>query len=192
MESSILQNSFTEDQIMEKGKWEIDPSHSELLFKIKHLEIATLTGRFDDITGTAEAEANFENAVFSFTANVNSINTNDKNRDTHLKSVDFFDAEKFPTISFSSSKFKRTGDFHFEILGQLTIKQITKPTILQIEYGGVQTDHWGNIRTGLRFKGIINRKDYGLTWNSVLETGGVLVSNEVKINANVELIKKQN
>lgn len=176
---------------MDTIKWEIDPSHSELFFKIKHLEIATLTGRFDEITGTAETEDNFENASFSFTANVNSINTNDKNRDTHLKSADFFDAEKFPKITFNSTKFKRIGDTTFEIIGKLTIKETTKPTIVQIEYGGTNIDHWGNTKAGLKLKGIINRKDYGLTWNAAIEAGGVLVSEEVRINANLELIKKQ-
>ncbi|AOW09691.1 YceI family protein [Flavobacterium gilvum] len=175
---------------METIKWEIDPSHSELLFKVKHLEIATLTGRFDGIAGTAEAEDNFENATFSFTANVNSINTNDKNRDIHLKSADFFDSEKFPKITFNSTKFKRIGDTSFEIIGKLTIKETTKPTILHIEYGGTNIDHWGNTKAGLKLKGVINRKDYGLTWNAAIEAGGVLVSEEVRINANIELIKK--
>ncbi|HSD08707.1 YceI family protein, partial [Flavobacterium sp.] len=105
---------------MENFKWEIDPSHSELLFKIKHLEIASITGRFDKISATAEAEDDFENAAFTFTANVNSINTNDKKRDTHLRSPDFFDAKKFPKISFYSTKFKRIGETTFEIIGKLT------------------------------------------------------------------------
>lgn len=177
---------------MENIKWEIDPSHSELLFKIKHLEIATLTGRFDEIAGSAEAEDNFENAVFSFTANVNSINTNDKNRDTHLKSEDFFDVERFPKITFYSTKFKRTGDTVFEIIGKLTIKEITKPIIIHIEYRGTNVDPWGNTKAGLKLKSIINRKDYGLTWNATIEAGGVLVSEEVKIYGNLELVRKQN
>lgn len=175
---------------MENIRWEIDPSHSELLFRIKHLEIATLTGRFDEITGSAEAEDDFENALFSFTTNVNSINTNDKNRDTHLKSADFFDAEKFPKITFQSTKFKRIGDATFEIIGQLTIKETTRPIILHIDYGGTRVDHWGNTKAGLKLKGIINRRDYGLLWNSTIESGGVLISEEVRINANLELIKK--
>jgi polyisoprenoid-binding protein YceI len=175
---------------MENTKWEIDPTHSEVHFKVKHLGIATLTGRFDKITGTAEAEENFDNAAFTFSSDVNSINTNDQKRDTHLKSIDFFDAEKFPKITFNSTKFKRTGDVNFELIGKLTIKEITKPTILKIKYGGIATDPWGNIKTGLKFKGTINRKDFGLTWNAAIETGGVLVSEEIKITANVELLKK--
>jgi polyisoprenoid-binding protein YceI len=175
---------------MENTKWEIDPTHSEVHFKVKHLGIATLTGRFDKITGTAEAEENFENAVFSFTANVGSINTNDQKRDTHLKSIDFFDAEKFPKITFFSTKFKRTGDTNFELIGKLTIKEITKPTILKIKYNGIATDPWGNIKAGLQLNGKINRKDFGLTWNAAIEAGGVLVGEEIKIAANIELLKK--
>jgi len=191
----IPQITIKEDQnintrIMENLKWEIDPTHSEVLFKIKHLEIATLTGRFNEIIGTAEAEEDFENAEFSFTANVDSINTNDQKRDAHLKSADFFDVEKFPKITFHSTKFKRIGDATFEIIGKLTIKEITKPTILEIKYGGTNTDPWGNTKAGLKLKGKINRKDYGLGWNAGIETGGFLVSEEVKISANIELVKK--
>lgn len=179
----------TKTTIMENMKWEIDPAHSEVMFKIKHLEIATLTGRFDEINGTAEAGEDFENAVFSFSANVNSIDTNNKNRDTHLKSADFFDTEKFPKITFYSTKFKRIGEATFEIIGKLTIKETTRPTILHMDYGGTNIDHWGNIKAGLKIKGVINRKDYGLVWNAGIETGGVLISEEVRINGNLELIQ---
>jgi len=188
---TIEEDQNIKTKVMENIKWEIDPSHSEVFFKIKHLEIATLTGRFDEITGTAEAEDDFENALFSFTANVNSIDTNDKKRDDHLKSADFFDVEKFPKITFNSTKFKRIGDKTFEILGKFTIKGITKPTILHIDYGGSNVDHWGNTKAGLKIKGVINRRDYGLVWNAAIESGGVLVSEEVRINANIQLIKNQ-
>jgi polyisoprenoid-binding protein YceI len=175
---------------MENTKWEIDPTHSEVHFKVKHLGIATLTGRFDEIAGTAEAEENFENAEFYFTTNVDSIITNDQKRDTLLKSIDFFDAEKFPKITFYSTKFKRTSDTNFELIGKLTIKEITKPTILKIKYNGIATDPWGNIKAGLQLNGKINRKDFGLTWNAAIEAGGVLVGEEIKIAANIELLKK--
>ena len=171
-------------------KWEIDPTHSEVHFKIKHLEIASLTGRFNKISGTAEAEEDFENSEFSFTANVDSIDTNDQKRDDHLKSVDFFDAEKFPKITFHSTKFKRIGHSTFELIGKLTIKEITKPTILEIKYGGTNIDPWGNTKAGLELKGKINRRDFGLVWNAAIETGGFLISEEVKISANIELLKK--
>jgi polyisoprenoid-binding protein YceI len=187
---TIKEDPNIKTSIMENMKWEIDPTHSEVLFKIKHLEIATLTGRFNEITGIAEAEEDFENAVFSFTANVDSINTNDQKRDAHLKSADFFDAEKFPKITFHSTKFKRIGDATFELIGKLTIKEITKPTILEIKYGGSNIDPWGNTKAGLKLKGKINRKDYGLVWNAAIETGGFLISEEVRIDANIELLKK--
>jgi polyisoprenoid-binding protein YceI len=189
-QATVKETPNIKTSIMENMKWEIDPSHSEVYFKIKHLEIATLTGRFNEITGTAEAEDNFENAVFSFTANVNSINTNDQKRDAHLKSADFFDVEKFPKITFHSTKFKRIGDAAFEIIGKLTIKEITKPTILEIKYGGSNIDPWGNTKAGLKLKGKINRRDYGLVWNAAIETGGFLISDEVRIEANIELLKK--
>lgn len=189
-QTTIKETPNIKTSIMENMKWEIDPTHSEVLFKIKHLEIATLTGRFNEITGTVEAEEDFENAVFSFTANVDSINTNDPKRDAHLKSADFFDVGKFPKITFHSTKFKRIGDATFEIIGKLTIKEITKPTILEIKYGGSNIDPWGNTKAGLKLKGKINRKDYGLVWNAAIETGGFLISEEVKINANIELVKK--
>lgn len=176
---------------MEKIKWDIDPSHSEMLFKIKHLGIATITGRFNEIAGTVSSEENFENSEFTFTANVASINTNDTKRDDHLKSVDFFDAENFPQIFFQSTKFKRLSDTIFEIIGKLTIKGTTKPTILKIKYGGTAVDPWGNSRAGLSIEGKINRKDYGLVWNATIESGGVLVGEEVKLNANIELIQQQ-
>lgn len=175
---------------MENTKWEIDPVHSAVHFKIKHLEIVTLTGTFNEIAGTVEAKENFENAEFSFTANVDSIDTNDEKRDAHLKSIDFFDAEKFSKITFISTKFKRTGDAIFELIGKLTIKGVTKPTILKIKYGGTSTDPWGNIKAGLQLKGKINRKDFGLIWNATIEAGGFLVGEEVKITANIELLKK--
>jgi polyisoprenoid-binding protein YceI len=189
-QASIKENPNIKTSIMENMKWEIDPTHSEMLFKIKHLEIATITGRFDAISGTSEAEENFENSVFSFTANVDSINTNDQKRDAHLKSADFFDAEKFPKITFYSTKFKRIGESTFELIGKLTIKEITKPTILKIKYGGTTIDPWGNTKAGLSLKGKINRRDFGLVWNATIEAGGFLVSDEVKISANIELLKK--
>jgi polyisoprenoid-binding protein YceI len=175
-QTAIKEDQNTKTSIMENLKWEIDPTHSEVMFKIKHLEIATITGHFDEIIGTAEAQEGFENAVFSFSANVDTINTNNKNRDAHLKSADFFDSEKFPKITFYSTKFKRIGESTFEIIGKLTIKETTKPTILHIDYGGTNIDHWGNIKAGLKIKGVINRKDYGLTWNAGIEAGGFLVS----------------
>lgn len=175
---------------MENIKWEIDPSHSVVQFKVKHLMIATLTGRFDEIAGTVEASDNFENAKFTFSANINSVNTNNELRDTHLKSVEFFEAEKFPKLSFSSTSFTKTSDTTFELNGNLTIKDVTKPLLLNVEYGGIATDPWGNIKAGFELQGKINRKDYGLIWNDTIEAGGTMVGAEVTLIANIELLKK--
>lgn len=175
---------------MENIKWEIDPSHSVVQFKVKHLMIAYLTGRFDEITGTVEASHNFENAKFTFNANINSINTNNELRDTHLKSAEFFDAEKFPKLSFTSTSFTKTSDTEFELNGNLTIKEVTKPLLLNVEYGGIATDPWGNIKAGFQLEGKINRKDFGLIWNETIEAGGTMVSEEVTLTANIELLKK--
>lgn len=175
---------------MENINWVIDPAHSAVQFKVKHLMIATLTGRFDEITGTVEASDNFENAKFSFSANVNSINTNDEHRDTHLKSADFFEAEKFPKLSFTSTRFTKTANTKFELTGNLTIKDVTKPVVLSVEYGGMATDPWGNVKAGFELKGKINRKDFGLLWNDTIEAGGTMVSEEVALIANIELLKK--
>jgi polyisoprenoid-binding protein YceI len=175
---------------MKNSNWAIDPTHSAVQFKAKHLVIATLTGRFNDISGTMDAGDNFENASFSFEANVNSVSTNDEKRDAHLKSVDFFDAEKFPKLTFTSTKFFKTGDDKFELAGNLTIREVTKPLSLKVKYGGSAIDPWGNTKAGFELKGKINRKDFGLVWNATIESGGVLVSEEVRLIANIEFLKK--
>lgn len=175
---------------MENSIWEIDPVHSVIQFHYKHLMIATLSGKFDEIAGTVEAGDDFENAKFTFSATINSINTNDEKRDTHLKSADFFDAEKFPTLSFTSTKFTKTGNQEFELEGNLTIKDIVKPIVLTVKYGGTSKDPWGNLKAGFELKGKINRKEYGLTWNVEIEAGGTMVSEEITIDANIELVKK--
>lgn len=175
---------------MENTNWIIDPAHSTVRFEIKHLMIATLTGTFDEKAGNVEAADNFENAKFYFEANINSINTNDEKRDAHLKGADFFDAEKFPKLSFTSTKFTKTGKSEFELIGNLTIKGIAKAIILAVEYGGTATDPWGNIKAGFELKGKINRKDFGLVWNAKTEADGTMLSEEVTVIANIELLKK--
>lgn len=175
---------------MESTKWVIDPAHSALQFTVKHLMISTLRGTFTEIEGTVEAGEHFENAKFSFSANVSSINTNDEKRDTHLKSADFFDAEKFPKLSFSSTSFTKKEEDIFELIGNLTIKGITKPVTLTAIYGGIAKDPWANTKAGFEIKGVIDRKEYGLTWNVAIEAGGTMVSEEVAIIADVQLLKK--
>lgn len=174
---------------MATTNWIIDASHSEIQFKVKHLVITTVTGSFTEFSGTVEAGDTFENANILFEANTASISTNSEQRDGHLKSGDFFDVEKFPKLSFKSTKFSKKGD-GFELTGNLTIKDVTNTVTLAVEYGGTAKDPWGNTKAGFEVTGKINRKDFGLTWNAPTEAGGVLVSDEVKLIANVQLLKQ--
>jgi len=174
---------------MATTNWVIDASHSEVQFKVKHLVITTVTGNFTEFSGTVESGDTFENAKVSFEANIASINTNSEQRDGHLKSADFFDAEKFPKLLFNATKFSKKGD-NFEVVGDLTIKGVTKSVTLAVEYGGTANDPWGNTKAGFEITGKINRKDFDLGWNAPTEAGGVLVSEEVKLIANVQLLKQ--
>ena len=170
-------------------KWTIDPTHSEVGFKVKHMMFTNVSGTFAayDATITTEDD-NFENANFEFSANIDSISTNNTDRDNHLKSADFFDADNFPKLTFKASSFTKDGD-DYEITGDLSIKEVTKPVKFPVEFSGLMKDPWGNTKAGLNIYGKINRKDWGLNWNSALETGGVLVGEEVKLNIELQLIK---
>jgi polyisoprenoid-binding protein YceI len=171
-------------------KWTIDPSHSKVSFKIKHLMIANVQGSFREFEGLVTTVGNdFTTSDISFSINSSSIDTESPDRDTHLKSADFFDSEKFPKIVFAGKGLKDLGDDMFELKGNLTIKDVRKPVTLSVEYGGIMTDPWGNIKTGFSVTGKLNRKDWGLNWNAALEAGGVLVSDEVKIMCDVEFMK---
>ena len=174
---------------MATTKWAIDPTHSEIGFKVKHMMFTNVSGTFAayDATITTEDD-NFENANFEFSANIDSISTNNTDRDNHLKSADFFDADNFPKLTFKASSFTKDGD-DYEITGDLSIKEVTKPVKLPVEFSGLMKDPWGNTKAGLNIYGKINRKDWGLNWNSALETGGVLVGEEVKLNIELQLIK---
>ncbi|HPH84983.1 MAG TPA: YceI family protein [Ferruginibacter sp.] len=175
---------------MTTNKWAIDASHSEIQFKIKHLVITTVTGHFTSFNGAMEADDDFSNAHINFEADVNSISTNNEQRDTHLKSADFFDVEKFPKLSFRSTGFEKKGDDEFELTGDLSIRDIMRQVTFTVEYGGTATDPWGQVKAGFELKGKINRKDFGLTWNALTEAGGALVSDEVKLAANIQLVKQ--
>jgi len=172
--------------------WALDPTHSEVQFKIKHLMITNVTGSFDRFTVTAQTEnEDFTKARISFTADVNSISTNNEQRDGHLKSADFFDAEKFPQIKFEATKTENVdSDGSYELYGVLTIRDITKNVKLAVEFGGVVKDPYGNTKAGFTINGKINRKDFGLTWSAVTEAGGVVVSDEVRIACEIQLIEQ--
>jgi len=172
-------------------KWVIDPSHSEIFFKVRHLVIATVTGRFEKFEGTLVSESDdFSNARIEFTADVDSINTNARDRDTHLKSVDFFDAANHPKLMFKSKSFKKEKDSRYKLIGDITIRGITSELILDVEYGGAMKDPWGNEKVGFELEGKLNRKQFGLKWDAITEAGGAVVGDEVKLQLNVELINQ--
>ncbi len=171
--------------------YKIDAAHSEINFKIKHLMIASVTGNFTGFDATLESPIDsFENASISFSANIDSINTNNAQRDTHLKSADFFDAEQFPTLNFTSTSFTKKNDEEFELVGDLTLKGVTKSITLAVEYGGTTTDFYGQTKAGFEITGKISRKEFGLTWDAVTEAGSVVVSDEVKLILSVQMIKQ--
>jgi polyisoprenoid-binding protein YceI len=171
--------------------YKIDAAHSEITFKVKHLMITNVTGSFTKFDATIETEAaDFSDAKISFEADTNSISTNNEQRDTHLKSDDFFAAEKFPRLSFTSNSFTKTTDNQYVLTGDLTIRDVTKTVELGVEYGGTVTDPYGQVKAGFEIGGKINRKDFGLTWGAVTEAGGVVVSDEVKLHLNVQMVKQ--
>ena len=177
----------------EKTKWAIDPSHSKVGFKVKHLMISNVLGSFKEFEGQASTVGNdFSTAEISFSLNTASVDTEVADRDGHLKSADFFDVEKYPKITFEGSGLKDLGDDLYDLKGNLTIKGVSHPITLSVEYGGIMSDPWGNVKAGFSISGKFNRKDWGLNWNAALEAGGVLVGEEVKINCDLELVKAAN
>lgn len=176
---------------MANQTWSLDPTHSELQFKIKHLMISTVTGQFNQFKASIESESDdFANATVHFEATVESISTNNEQRDAHLKNGDFFDAIKYPLISFESEKMEKVNEDEYKLHGTLTIRGVSKKIILGAEFGGRTKDPWGNTRTGFAVTGKINRQDFGMSFGAVSETGGLLLGDEVKINANVQFVKE--
>lgn len=172
--------------------WVIDPMHSELQFKIKHLMITNVTGSFNIFQASVETEdEDFSKAKISFTADVDSLSTGNEQRDGHVKSADFFDAATFPKITFVTTKSENVdNDGSYELYGDLTIRDITKNVKLSVEFGGVVKDAYGNIKAGFTINGKIHRKDFGLVWDGVTEAGGVILSDEVKIMSEIQLIEQ--
>ena len=162
----------------------IDASHSEVGFKVKHLMISTVRGSFGTVMGSAEGE--LDNLNISVTIDPTSINTNDENRDGHLKGADFFDVENFPSIDFVATG---VNVHNGVITGELTIKGVTKEVTLALDYNGKGVDPWGNVKHGFEISGKINRNDFGLTWNAALEAGGVLVSEEVTLTIDIQAVE---
>ena len=172
--------------------WAIDPTHSEVHFKIKHLMITNVTGSFDIFQASVVTEdEDFSTAKVSFTADIDSISTGNEQRDGHLKSADFFDGATYPQIKFTATKAENVdNDGSYELYGDLTIRDVTKSVKLAVEFGGVVKDMYGNTKAGFTINGKINRKDFGLTWSGVTEAGGIVVSDEVRIISEIQLIEQ--
>jgi polyisoprenoid-binding protein YceI len=170
--------------------YNIDPMHSEIIFKVKHLMITTVTGRFTKFNATLQSNApDFSDAAISFDADVNSISTDNEQRDGHLKSDDFFNAAQFPTMRFVSTEFKKKSDTEYTLTGNLTIRDKTHSISLKGGYAGTVTDPYGQTKIGFELEGKLNRKDFGLLWTAVTEAGGVVVSDEVRLLLNIQMVK---
>jgi polyisoprenoid-binding protein YceI len=172
-----------------KTKWSVDPAHSEVSFKVKHMMITNVTGLLRDYTVEAYTEGDsFDNAEVTFVGKLNSITTGNEQRDEHLRSADFFDVENNAEILFKATRYTKSSD-DITLEGDLTIKGVTKPITLDVEFNGIGKDPWGNTKAGFSVKGKLNRKDFGLNWNAALEAGGVLVGDDVKILCEIQLVK---
>jgi polyisoprenoid-binding protein YceI len=171
--------------------WSIDPAHSEIAFKVRHLVVTTLTGKFDTFDAAlTSSKDDFSDAEIHFSANIDSINTGNADRDAHLKSDDFFNAASFPKLTFTSTSFNKLSDNNYKLIGNLTIRETTKTIELDVEYGGTMVDPWGNTKAGFELNGKIKRKEFGLKWDAVTEAGGAVVSDEVKLHLNIQLVKQ--
>jgi polyisoprenoid-binding protein YceI len=172
------------------GAWQIDPAHSHVEFAVRHLMISTVKGRFGDVAGILQVDpSDPAKSVVDVTINVASIDTREAQRDTHLRSADFFDVERFPTMRFKSTRVSGEAD-DLKVTGDLTIRDVTRQVTLTVTPEGQGKDPWGGERAGYSAKGKINRSDFGLTWNQVLEAGGVAVGDEIKISIDVEVVKQ--
>ena len=177
---------------MAKVKWSVDPAHSEIQFKVKHLMITTVTGFFTSYNVEVETEdEDFTKASsIVFTADVDSISTNNEQRDTHLKSTDFFDAANHSQIRFVGTNYEETSDGHARLHGDLTIRGNTKPVTIEVEYHGTVVDPYGQTKAGFTIDGKISRRAFGLTWDAVTEAGSVVVSDDIRLHAEVQLVKQ--
>lgn len=186
----ILLLLFSFISINAQSKWTVDKSHSKVQFLVTHLIIVEVTGQFKSFDAKVEASKDdFTDATIEFSADVSSISTDNEGRDKHLKSDDFFNAEKFPKITFVGKSFIKVGDKNYKLVGDFTIRDVTKQITLDVVYNGSVKDPWGNTKAGFKIKGDVNRFDYNLKWNSLMETGGAVVSKTVSIVVDLELQK---
>lgn len=171
------------------GTYALDPSHSRIGFVTRHAMVTKVRGSFNDFEGTATTGEGIADPSIAVTIQVASVDTRSADRDAHLRSGDFFDVEKYPTITFRSTKIDAVDAGTLRVTGDLTIKDVTRPVTIDFEYNGSATDPFGNERVGLEGSVVVNRKDFGLTWNAALETGGVLVSEKVTLEFEVSAVK---
>jgi polyisoprenoid-binding protein YceI len=169
-------------------KWNVDPAHSSVKFTVKHLVISEVEGSFKTFNGNmTSTKPDFVGSIIDFTVDVNSISTDNDKRDTHLKSDDFFNAEKFPKMTFKSTSFKKVSGKKYILTGNLTIRDVTKSVKFDVAYGGTAKDGQGNTKAGFKATTVINRFDYGLKWNAATEAGGLVASSDVTIDLRLEL-----
>jgi polyisoprenoid-binding protein YceI len=183
---------FTALAINAQTKWSVDKAHTGVQFSVTHLIISEVTGKFNSFDVSVEAnKPDFTDAKIDFSADINSINTENEQRDKHLKSDDFFNAEKFPKMTFKASSMKKVGNNKYKLTGDLTIRDVTKKIVLDVVYNGTVKDPWGNTKAGFKVSGELNRFDYNLKWNSLMEAGGAVVGKTVRLNINLELQKSK-
>lgn len=174
--------------MMNTKTWVIDAVHSDVLFKIKHLVISNVTGSFKNFSGNIIADGNdFNNAKVNFEIDVKSIDTNQEQRDAHLKTSEFFDADLYPQITFESTSFLNTKGSDYKMIGNLTLKGVTKPVELHVEYGGSEDNGYGVLKHGFEITGVINRLEFGMTWNTLTDTGGLGLGVDIKLIANIQV-----
>jgi len=187
---SIVIALFSVALVQAQTTWNIDPSHSSIRFAVDHMVISEVEGIFSKYEGTVIAtKADFSDAKINFTVDVNSVNTDNEKRDEHLRGADFFETEKYPKMTFVSTSVVKTGTGKYNLKGKLSLHGVTKEITLAMTYGGTTKDPWGNTKAGLKVTGVINRTDFGLKYNSVLEAGSLMIGEEVTITAKVELVK---
>jgi len=177
---------------METIKWVIDPAHSEIQFKVKHMMISTVTGRFLQFDASVETEGeDFSTAKIRFSAMINSITTNNEQRDAHLKTGDFFDADNHPDLNFVGERLEKLDDENYKLHGTMTMRGVSRKENFDVEFGGIITDPWGITRAGFTISGKVNRRTYGVNFNAMTETGGIVAGDEVKILVNAEFMKQK-
>ena len=181
--------SVTTSTVLPTGTWTVDPAHSNVEFSAKHLGIATVRGAFNEFEGTFEV-GDDGSAKARGTVEVVSIDTNEDQRDTHLRSEDFFHAEVHPQLSFESTEIRAVGEDAFLIHGDLTMRGVTRPIVLEAELQGTEIDPWGNERVALEARGQLNRRDWGMTFNQALGSGNMLVSDKIRLSLDISAIKQ--